>query len=220
MELLEGITTRRSLRGFKSTPIPEETMKKIFQAVSNSPSYTNTQPWEVAVVSGRKKDELGKILFDLAAKKAATNPDIPMPQAWPPEMEQRTGEHGARRLAVLGVARDDAGEREKLRLMNFEFYGAPCVLFLFIDSTLTAWSIFDMGLFAENIVLAAHSFGLGSCLQASVTSYSDAIREFLGMPKTKKLVIAISLGYPDMEAKLNTYRSVKLGPDDFVQWYD
>lgn len=219
MELLEGITTRRSLRGFKSTPIPGETLKKIFQAVSNSPSYTNTQPWEVAVVSGRKKDELSKILYDLAAKKAATNPDIPMPQAWPPEMEKRTGEHGARRLAALGVARDDAEEREKLRLMNFEFYGAPCVLFLFMDGTLTAWSIFDMGLFAENIILAAHSFGLGSCLQASVTNYPDAVKEFLGMPKTKKLIIAISLGYLDTAARLNTYRSVKVSPDDFVRWY-
>jgi len=219
MELLEGIATRRSLRGFKSTPIPGETMEKLFEAVRNSPSYTNTQPWEVAVVSGRKKDELSKILYDLAAKKAATNPDIPMPQAWPPEMEKRTGEHGARRLAALGVARDDAEEREKLRLMNFEFYGAPCVLFLFMDSTLTAWSIFDMGLFAQNVILAAHSFGLGSCLQASVTNYAGAIKEFLGIAKTKKLIIAISLGYPDTAAKLNTYRSVKVSPDDFVRWY-
>ena len=219
MELLEGIATRRSFRGFKSTPIPEEIMKKIFKAVSNSPSYTNTQPWEVVVVSGQKKDELSKILFDLAERKATTNPDLPMPQTWPSELERRAGEHGARRLKALGVAREDAEQREKLRLMNFEFYGAPCVLFLFMDSTLTSWSIFDMGLFAQNVILAAHSFGLGSCLQASVTNYADAIREFLGIAKTKKLIIGISLGYPDTAAKLNTYRSVKLGPDDFVRRY-
>ncbi|MAG15242.1 MAG: hypothetical protein CL874_05130 [Dehalococcoidales bacterium] len=219
MELLEGITTRRSFRGFKSTPIPEETVKKIFQAVSNSPSYTNTQPWEVAVVSGRKKDELSKILYDLAAQNAVTNPDIPMPQAWPPKMEKRTGEHGARRLAALGVVRDDAEGREKLRLMNFEFYDAPCALFLFTDGALTTWSIFDMGLFAQNVILAAHAFGLGSCLQASLSNYPDAVREFLGMPKAKKLIIGISLGYPDIAAKLNTYRSVKLNPDDFVREY-
>ena len=219
MELLEGITTRRSFRGFKSTPIPKETVKKIFQAVSNSPSYTNTQPWEVAVVSGRKKDELSKILYDLAAQNAVTNPDIPMPQAWPTKMEKRTGEHGARRLTALGVVRDDAEGREKLRLMNFEFYDAPCALFLFTDGALTTWSIFDMGLFAQNVILAAHAFGLGSCLQASLSNYPDAVREFLGMPKAKKLIIGISLGYPDIAAKLNTYRSVKLNPDDFVREY-
>ena len=78
MELLDGIETRRSIRGFKPTPIPEEIVGKILKAVSNSPSYTNTQPWEVVMVSGKKKDELSKILYELASAKAATNPDLPI----------------------------------------------------------------------------------------------------------------------------------------------
>lgn len=219
MELLDGIETRRSIRGFKPTPIPEEIMGKILKAVSNSPSYTNTQPWEVAVVSGKKKEELSKILYELASTKAATNPDLPMPKDWPPELAKRSGEHGARRLKTLGIEREDEQGRERLRLMNYEFYGAPCVLFLFIDNSLGPWSIFDMGLFAQNLILAAHSFGVESCLQASVTNYAEAIRKFLGVPETKKLVIGISIGYPDTEAKLNTYRSVKLKPEEFVRRY-
>jgi len=219
MELLDGIETRRSIRGFKPTPIPEEIMGKILKAASNSPSYTNTQPWEVAVVSGKKTDELSKILYELASAKAATNPDTPMPKDWPPELAKRSGEHGARRLKTLGIEREDEQGRERLSLMNYEFYGAPCVLFLFIDSSLGPWSIFDMGLFAQNLILAAHSFGVESCLQASVTNYAEAIRKFLGVPETKKLVIGISIGYPDTEAKLNTYRSVKLKPEEFVRRY-
>ena len=169
MELLEGIETRRSFRGFKSTPIPREVMAKILKAAGNSPSYTNTQPWEVAVVYGKKKDELSKVLYDLASAKAPTSPDLPLPTTWPPEMEERSGEHGARRLKILGVEREDKEGREKLRLMNYEFYGAPCAIFLFTDRTLGLWSIFDMGLFAQNLILAAHSLGVESCLQASVT---------------------------------------------------
>ena len=42
MEILEGMKTRRSIRGFKPNPIPREVMEKILQAASNSPSYTNT----------------------------------------------------------------------------------------------------------------------------------------------------------------------------------
>ena len=219
MELLEGIETRRSFRAFKSTPVPEEIMNKILKAVSNSPSYTNTQPWEVAVVSGKKKEELSKILFELARAKAPTNPDLPVPQSWPPELEARSGEHGARRLKTLGVEREDAQGREKLRLMNFEFYGAPSVLFLFMDRSLGPWSIFDMGLFAQNLILAAHSFGVESCLQASVTNYSDAIRKFLGIPETKQLIIGISIGYPDDKARINTYRSVKQKPEEPMRRY-
>ena len=218
MELLEGIKTRCSTRGFKPDPIPKDVLGKILEAVSNTPSYTNTQPWEVVMVSGKKKDELSRVIFELAKAKAPTNPDLPMPKGWPAGHEARSGEHGARRLAKLGVARDDEAGRENLRLMNFEFYGAPCAVFLFIDGMLGEWSIFDMGLFAQNLILAAHSLGVESVLQASVTNYAPEIKKFLGVPESKKLVISIPLGYPDEGAKLNTYRSLKQKPEEFTRW--
>jgi nitroreductase len=220
MEILKGIKTRQSSRAFKRKRISRDVMEKVLQAVSNTPSYTNTQPWEVVVVSGKKKDELSHKLLELAKAKAPTNRDLPMPKGWPPALEERSREHGARRLSTLGVAREDEEGREKLRLMNYEFYGAPCAVFLFIDGTLGEWSIFDMGLFAQNLILAAHSLGVGSCLQASVTDYAPEIKEFLGIPESKKLVICISLGYPNEKAKLNTYRSHKQKPDEFTTWYD
>jgi len=220
MEILDGIETRHSIRAFKSNPIPRDVMEKILQAASNSPSYTNTQPWEVVVVSGKKKDELSRKLLELAKAKAPTNPDMPIPKSWPSAMEVRSREHGARRLNTLGMARDDQEGREKLRLMNFEFYGAPCAILLFMDGSLGEWSIFDMGLFAQNLILAAHSLGVESCLQASVTNYALEIKKFLGIAETKKLVICISVGYPDEKAKLNTYRSLRQKPGEFTKWYE
>jgi len=220
MEIMEGIHTRQSIRGFKPDPIARDVLDKILQAVSNSPSYTNTQPWEVVMVMGKKKDELGRKLLELARTKAPTRPDLPMPKAWPAALQERSREHGARRLSTLGVARDDEEGREKLRLMNFEFYGAPCAVFLFIDGSLGEWSIFDMGLFTQNLILAGHSFGVESCLQASVTNYAPEIKKFLGLAESKKLVICISVGYPDKKAKLNTYHSLKQKPDEFTRWYE
>ena len=220
MEILDGIETRHSIRAFKSNPIPRDVMEKILQAASNSPSYTNTQPWEVVVVTGKKKDELSRKLLELAKAKAPTNPDMPIPKSWPSTMEVRSQEHGARRLNTLGMARDDQEGREKLRLMNFEFYGAPCAILLFMDGSLGEWSIFDMGLFAQNLILAAHSLGVESCLQASVTNYALEIKKFLGIAETKKLVICISVGYPDEKAKLNTYRSLRQKPGEFTKWYE
>jgi nitroreductase len=122
-------------------------------------------------------------------------------------------------LAALGVDRNDEAGREKLRLMNFEFYGGPCAIFLFMDGSLNEWSVFDMGLFTQSLILSAHSFGVESCLQASVTHYAPEIKKFLGIPENKKLVICISLGYPDNEAKLNTYRAIKQKPEEFTKWY-
>ena len=218
MEILEGIKTRQSIRAFKPNPISREVMKNILEAVSNSPSYTNTQPWEVVVVSGKKKEELARKLVELAKAKAPARRDLPAPKGWPPAMEARSRDHGARRLSTLGVTRDDDQGRDKLRLMNYEFYGAPCAVFLFMDGSLGEWSIFDLGLFTQNLMLAAHAFGVESCLQASVTDYGPEIKKIVGIEGSKKLVIGLSMGYPDEKAKLNTYRSLKQKPDEFTKW--
>ncbi len=220
MEILEGIATRRSIRGFKPTPVPRDVIEKIMQAASQSPSYTNTQPWEVVVVSGGKRDDLARKLSELAKGKAAPHPDLPTPKTWPQALGDRARDHGARRLSALGIARDDEEGRERMRLGNFEFYGAPCAVFLFMDGSLGDWSVFDMGLFAENLILAAHSFGVETCLQASITGYAAEIKGMLGIAESKKLVIGISMGYPDETAKLNSYRALRLKPEEFTRWCD
>jgi hypothetical protein len=53
-----------------------------------------------------------------------------------------------------------------------------------------------------------------------VTNYAPEIKKFLGLAESKKLVICISLGYPDENAVLNTYRSIKQKPDEFTRWYE
>jgi nitroreductase len=219
MELIEGIETRRSYRAFKSTPVPKETIEKVIKIAGRSPSFTNTQPWEVSVVIGDKKEELSKKLVELVKSSTPANPDLPLPEGWPSNLEARSREHSIKRFKVLGIERVDDQRRKELAMMNFKFYGAPCALFLFIDSTLGPWSIFDMGLFAQSISLAAHSLGIGSCMQATVARYPDAVRDCLGIPKTKKLVVGLSMGYPDHEAVINTYHTERAGLADFVQWH-
>lgn len=220
MEMLDGIKTRRSSRAFKPVPIGKDVMNKILEAASHSPSYTNTQPWNVAVVTGKKKDELASRLLELAKAKAPAHRDLPPPKAWPAPMEARSRDHGARRLNALGVARDDEQGRDKLRLMNYEFYGAPCAVFLFMDGSLGEWSVFDLGLFTQNFMLAAHAFGVECCMQASVTDYAPEIKKILGVDAGKKLVIGLSVGYPDDTAKLNAYRSLKQKPEEFTKWHE
>lgn len=219
MELLQGIETRKSIRGFKPTPIPEDTIRDILRLAGRSPSYTNTQPWEVAVVTGAKRDALSGMLYELAKAGAPANPDLPTPENWPAELQIRSKEHGARRFNTLAVGREDAALRNQLRLMNFQFFGAPCALFLFMDSTLGPWSILDMGLFTQSLALAAHGLGLGICMQAALANYPDAVRGALDLPKSKKLVLGVSLGYPEPGAKLNAYQSTRKNLDDFVSWW-
>ena len=62
--------------------------------------------------------------------------------------------------------------------------------------------------------------GLGTCQQASVTGYPDAIRKCLGITDDKKLVISLSLGYPDFDAPLNAYHSAREPNEKFVTYFD
>ncbi len=51
MEILEAIRTRRSIRKYKSTPIPEEILKEVLSAARMAPSGSNSQPWKFIVVA-------------------------------------------------------------------------------------------------------------------------------------------------------------------------
>lgn len=219
MELLEGLESRRSTRGFTQQAVSHETIRKILHAASRSPSFTNSQPWEVAVVTGSKRDELSKIVYDLAASGTPSRAEMAYPKTWPEEIAARTKIHGARRFEALGVARDDTLRREEIRLANFKFFNAPCALFFFIDKSLGDWSTMDMGIFIQSVSLAAHGLGLGTCMQASLSNYPDAVRTALNIPENKKLMVGMSLGYPEEGAALNSYKSSREVVDTFTRWY-
>ena len=210
MDALECINTRMSVRKFKSAPVPQDLLKHVLAAALRSPSYKNTQPWEVIVVTGEKKDQLSGILVDLVEKDVKAAPDIPHPESWPPEVEMRLKDHVAKRCAKIGLDLRNPVQRQEAFLNNFRFFGAPAVIFLYQDGSLSEWSIFDMGIFSQTLMLAAHACGLGTVPQALLTNYAQNTKEFLGIPRTKKLVLGISIGYPDLSDKANSYFSQRV----------
>ena len=63
MDLMEGIKGRRSIRKYKPDPVPEEALHTLMEAVRWTPSWANTQCWEVIVVKDPKvKSELSTAL--------------------------------------------------------------------------------------------------------------------------------------------------------------
>lgn len=219
MDLLQGIHSRQSIRAFKQTPVPESLLREVLLAAGRSPSYKNTQPWEVSIVSGQTRDTLAETLYSLASQNTPPTYDFPAPETWPPALDFRSKDHGTRRFNALGIGRDDSQLRNELRLQNFRFFGAPCAVFFFMDASLGHWSALDMGLFLQSFTLAAHGAGLGTCMQASVSGYPDAIRECLGLSTDKKLIVAMSLGFPDLEAPINSYHSTRMEIDAFTTWH-
>ena len=90
MDLIEGINSRRSIRAFLPTLVRRELIEQVLEAANRAPSYTNSQPWEVAAVSGKTCEKLKTVLGDLAASNIKGNPDFPYPTLCPADMAQRS----------------------------------------------------------------------------------------------------------------------------------
>ena len=54
-----------AFRAFRSDPVPKEIIERVLKAASRSPSYMNTQPGEVVVISGKKREELKRLIQKL-----------------------------------------------------------------------------------------------------------------------------------------------------------
>jgi nitroreductase len=77
-----------------------------------------------------------------------------------------------------------------------------------------------MGLFAQSLMLAAHAKGLGTVPQAFATDYAAQIKSFLSIPETKRLILGISIGYPDGESPANQLRTDRSGTEELVTWME
>jgi len=207
MDAITCIKTRMSIRKFKPDPVPGDLLLNVIDTAKWSPSYKNSQPWEVVIVSGAKKEALSTILIDLLEKGAKPQPDLPAPTSWPPVIGARVDALMRKRSEQTGKDLNDPEVRKKSKIANFRFYGAPHGLLLFQDASLTEWSIFDMGLFAQSLMLAAHAHGLGTVPQAFLTDYAREVKKFLDVDAAKRMVLGISIGYPDLESPVNAFRT-------------
>ncbi len=196
MNAIECITTRSSVRKFSPEPVSEELIREIVKAAQWSPSYKNSQPWEVLVVSGKSKEALTAMLLGLLEAKAEPTPDLPSPIAWPEPVNSRISELMAKRSVMAGIDLNAPESVLKSKKANFRFYGAPSGIFILQNAELGEWSIFDAGIFAQSLMLAAHAKGVATVPQAFLTDYAKEIKQFLGIPQNMRIILGISAGYP------------------------
>jgi nitroreductase len=78
---------------------------------------------------------------------------------------------------------------------------APLGIVLVMAGDRAEQETYDEGRLAERIMLAAHAHGVGSSIGWIVGPGRDAARELLGIPGHKVVRTAISLGYPDEQAR-------------------
>ena len=125
----------------------------------------------------------------------------------PPALQKRMEALRSERMAALERVCLDKTEMKDLSEVNYHFFHAPVVAYICMDRTLTAWSLFDLGLFSQSLMLAARHFGLDSAPAVTLVAHPDLIRKELNIPDELLIIIGIALGYGDAEDPQNKFRS-------------
>ena len=224
MEIVETINSRKSIRAFKPDPVPREILSEIMGIALRAPSWANTQPWEFAVVSGRKLEEIKQAYVEMVEE--SPNRDIPGPREFPEPYDIRRRVLGRRVLELKGISREDKEKRRWWQLQGLRLFEAPCVIYICIESSfylqgndLNIWPIFDCGLVAENIMLLATKYGLGTIPQIQAVNFPIVLRKVLGIPDSKLIALGIAIGYPDWDDPVNELRSERETLGNISTWH-
>ena len=203
-----AITSRRSMRAFLPTEVPRETLEQILAVSARAPSGTNTQPWQVHVLTGTALAELSRRVraaFDDPAERASHTEEYAYyPNEWVSPFVDRRRKVGWDLYSLLGIGKADKARMHEQHGRNFHFFDAPVGLIFTIDRVMQQGSWLDYGMFLQNIMVAARARGLDTCPQAAFTQFHRVIRDCLQLPEQQTVVCGMALGHADPAAVENT----------------
>jgi nitroreductase len=214
LHFAELVRTRRSVRDFLPEPVPGAVIEAVIGDAAWAPSWSNTQPYRVAVASGALKDRLKEelcALFDTATRaqrrgllgklgllltrKGLPDGDFSTTFPYPKDLSPARRATGFGLYEVLGIARDDREARDRQLRRNFEFFGAPTVMFLFVHEGLREFSALDAGIFLHTLMLSAHARGLATCAEGALATWAGPVRRAFEVPRRYKLICGLAIGH-------------------------
>jgi len=176
VDLYEAIKGRRSVRKFKSTPVPKDLIEKIFEVALWAPSGMNRQNWKFFVLAGERKEELVSIS---STSFQYLEPQLQQLYAEKPKIIEST----RRFFKRLGEA--------------------PIVVCAYFEpaNMEDVTSVQNVAAAIQNLLLVAHAEGLGTCWMTGPVTVANEISRFLGV-KDMTLVAITPMGYPDETPKV------------------
>lgn len=220
------LAERYSCRSYRPEPVPRAVIEQMLAVAQMSPSWCNSQPWQVIVTTGEGTERFRQALFEQASRDAATPggaamaPDFPFPTAYRGVYKERQREVGWQLYESVGVKYGDRVASGRQALENFRLFGAPHALIVTSERDLGTYGAIDCGLYIGNVMLAAQSLGLGMIPQAALAAYAPLMHEHFGIPDHRMIVLGASFGYADPAHPANSFRSRRAAVNDAVQWVD
>lgn len=138
MDVYEAVDSRRAVRAFSDDPVPRDVLERVLNAATRAPSSGNLQPWHLYVVTGEPLAELKRRATGRAlAGDPGDEREYPMyPDNLTSPYLDRFSTAAAQRYEALGIERDDPARPVKIAALNSEAFGAPVVLFCYLDRTM------------------------------------------------------------------------------------
>ena len=221
MKVNEALKNRKSVRAYLDKAVEPEKVTAILDAARHAPSGVNTQPWQVAVVSGATKQKMQeKIEATFRGGDKGKADYNYYPSEWKEPFNSRRKECGLLMYKTLEIKREDRERQMDQWAANYRAFDAPVMLLFFMDSAMQAGSYMDYGMFLQSVMLAAVEQGLATCPQASIADYPEIIKAELGYDNDSVLLCGIALGYEDKDALVNSYRTSREEVDSFTQYFD
>ena len=217
MNVLEMLLAQRfSCRAFAADPVPRVVIDRLLRTAQRTPSWSNSQPWQVVIASGAETAKFREVMFAAAASGTPERPDFAWPRQYTGVHLQRRRECGFQLYNTLGIARGDRAAYARQMLENFKLFGAPHVAIITTAEELGVYGAVDCGLYVSTFLLAAEALGLGAIPQAALAAHSDVVRAHFNIGDDRRVVCGISFGYPDREHVINSYRTTRAPIDDVV----
>jgi nitroreductase len=212
---------RHSKRAFLIKSVPRDLLVNVLRAAAHAPSTRNGQPWQVAVVTGQRKEALARRLCAEFDSGVTPRPDFEYRHSRPDRtIDARAREASVGVLLAKGHNENDRAARRAHLRDNLEFYGAPVEMIFHLPTGAMPGQFLEMGFFLQNVMLSLVACGLGSCPQFSVAGYPDAIRAELGLGADRLVVCGLAVGYPDESMPVNRFQPGRIELADYVQWHD
>jgi len=221
MQVKEALQLRKSVRAYRDETVEKEKIVAILEHAKHAPSGVNMQPWKVCVVSGRSKCEIEERTIRAFEEGTAANMDYRYyPEEWFEPYKGRRKASGLKMYSALGIGKEERAKMAEQWKANYRAFGAPVVLYFFLDRRLQTGSFLDYGMFLQSVMLAATELGLGTCPQAALAEYPDIVRDILGIEEEFLLICGMALGYEDTDAPVNRYRTERLAQEEFVAFFE
>jgi len=219
-----AITSRRSIRAFLPTPVPRALLEEILAVASRAPSGTNTQPWQVHVLTGAARARLAAAIVaaydDPEQARSHSEEYAYYPREWVEPYLGRRRKVGWDLYGLLGIGKADKTRMHAQHRRNYQFFDAPVGLIFTIDRVMEQGSWLDYGMFLQNVMVAARARGLDTCPQAAFTQFHRIIGRELQLDDAQMVVCGMSLGYADMSRIENTLVTDRAPVAGFARFVD